>query len=300
MSAEKSSSFLCLAGLNLTKITAFPKCHIAHFTSKDNSTHRALKAFPTDDAESKEIFAREQRIHSALSHPHIIQYISCTSFTLSGCEFSTILMEYAPHGDFFTFTNNFFMTDIKLIRTYFHHLVDGLNYMHSCGIAHLDLKLENLLMTDDFKLKICDFDLAHEVKNRCAISRGTENYRAPELLAASFCPESWEAYQADVYSAGICLFSLLTGAFPFLEEGNGLFRYDLYENENDQFWEENQKIVSGGNQITEDLRSLLNGMWKKDSAERLTLSKIRNSEWFCGPTYSNEELLILMRNAILD
>jgi len=76
--------------------------------------------------------------------------------------------------------------DKKLCRTFFHQLIDGIEYLHSQNLAHMDLKLENLVLGDDFKLKIIDFDLAISLtdeKNDQYGGAGTKNYRAPEVRA---------------------------------------------------------------------------------------------------------------------
>lgn len=52
----------------------------------------------------------------------------------------------------------------KIVRTYFHQLVDALEYLHKSGIAHLDLKPENIALGDKFMLKIMDFELSANLK----------------------------------------------------------------------------------------------------------------------------------------
>lgn len=71
-------------------------------------------------------------------------------------------MEYAPNKDFFDALMEIKVKfDDTLVRTYFHQLVSGVEYLHSHGIAHLDLKLENLMLGENFELKIIDFDLSY-------------------------------------------------------------------------------------------------------------------------------------------
>lgn len=60
-------------------------------------------------------------------------------------------MEYAPYGNFSKLMSKAkIYNDEKLTRTYFHQLVEGLEYLHSQDIAHLDLKFCNLLLGDDY------------------------------------------------------------------------------------------------------------------------------------------------------
>ena len=211
-----------LANFTLIQLTKSNKASILLLKSRENSLNYTIKAF-TKDEQSQYIYHREHRIHSSLSHPHVIQYIANPSLKYNSSQLNTILMEYAPYGDFFSLITDFCLVDEKLIRTYFHHLIDGLAYMHSQGIAHLDLKLENVLLTDDFVLKICDFDLTQDFADPQLISKGTKNYRAPELWLNSnhYTPKKVDYFAADVFSAGVCLYALVTGAFPFSEEVDG-------------------------------------------------------------------------------
>lgn len=83
--------------------------------------------------------------------------------------------------------------------------------MHSRGVSHRDLKLENLLLDSDFNLKICDFGLATS-GNLAGEKCGTENYMAPEVreLKALYNPAA-----ADSFSAAVILFVMITQNFPF-------------------------------------------------------------------------------------
>lgn len=255
--------------------------------SRVDSKDYIIKVF-TDDDISRQYYIQEQKIHSSLSHPNIIQHIS--SSQTSPC-YNVISMEYAPHGDLFNFVLNYSLDDEKLIRTYFHHLIQGLQYLHSQHIAHLDIKLENLLLGQDNLLKIADFDLAQNITDESLCCEGgTSNYRPRELLLGT-CSDF---RAADIYSAGICLYVLMAKAFPFMEEEEGrninLFRYDTYLKENDTFWEENEALLSGRIHFSQSLRDLLNKMWAEAPSERITLEEIIKTRWYNEPVYTNEEL----------
>jgi serine/threonine protein kinase len=49
----------------------------------------------------------------------------------------------------------------------------------------LDLKLENILLTDDYRIKLCDFGFSQSVHNRIFKSVGTDGYKAPEIYKIS-------------------------------------------------------------------------------------------------------------------
>ena len=208
-------------------------------------------------------------------------------------------MEYAPYGDFFSLSLDYTFRDEKLIRTYFHQAVAGLQYLHASGIAHLDIKLENFLLGKDLSLKIADFDLAQKITDEHTISSGTTNYRAPEIWSAS-CKDYCAA---DIYSLGVCLYTFITGAFPFLEEGERgnerLFRYDTFEEKNEDFWCENQALLAGRANFSESFKELVNGMWKRNPIERMKLEDVVKSKWFNEPVYSDEEMRSEMKKVLM-
>jgi serine/threonine protein kinase len=106
----------------------------------------------------------------------------------------------------------------QLCHMIFIQILNGLNYMHrDHGIAHLDIKLENVVVNDKFVLKVIDFAFCEKIDKLIYDCRGTDIYLAPEVLAnkgskscIGFNPE-----KADVFSLGILLFILFFGQNPF-------------------------------------------------------------------------------------
>ena len=203
-------------------------------------------------------------------------------------------MELAHHGDLFdVLMTRQIVFDDKLARTYFHQLVNGLQYLHSNRIGHMDIKPDNLLLSHSFQLKIADFD-SSVMMDQTDISRGTLYYRAPEVIEA-VCSD---AKAADVYSAGVVLFLLKCGGtLPHLEheEFEGCDLLDLLHNNNKGFWQKHceiQKKTEGF--FDEEFRSLFGRMTKMHATERLTLEEVKESAWYQGPTYSEEELRKVM------
>jgi len=154
----------------------------------------------------------------------------------------------------------------------------------------MDIKLENLLIGDDFALKIADFDLSHCKDDQKVIGRGTKLYRAPELIHGR-CknPNS-----ADIYSAGIFLFVLKTkGVVPHAENQlvKGVDFFELLHNNDPKFWAEHCKIQTKEDSFFDnEFKELFIAMTRTKPEERCSIEQIKQSKWYNGPCYSEEEL----------
>ena len=73
------------------------------------------------------------------------------------------------------------------------------------GVAHLDLKLENVLLGNQNELKICDVAMARDVSKPIGKKFGTEGYMAPEV-AERVESDTFEAIPVDIFALGVILF----------------------------------------------------------------------------------------------
>jgi len=260
-----------------------------------------MKVFPYVNKSINPYFEKEARFAS-FSHPNLIKVL----FTENQkhilrenkkVDFSYIVMEFAPYGDFHDLiTQSMLPQDEVLARTYFHQLIKGIEYMHSNHIAHLDLKLDNLLLGEGFQLKISDFG-SSKSDAECINEEGTKGYRAPELRRNN-CTD---AYAADMYSIGIILFTLKFHCSPYSEnqltQGRDLEK--LLREENSQFWETLNNISSDHFKCSDEFKELFMSLTKWDSVKRATLEEVKRSRWYNGPVYSKKQLERIMSSSMI-
>lgn len=260
----------------------------ARFASRD--TECALKVFPKNTL-TKRIYSQEKSVISKLRHSNIISYIPVKDHTL---DCNILLTEYAPYGNFFNIVSKGLISNEKLVRTYFHQLMEALEYIHFKGFAHLDLKLENFLLDKNFQLKVADFDQAQPILDPEIMSGGTPNYRAPEMISGTCKNPS----AADIYAAGIVLFVLQTGEFPFVEEERNVnskksYHYLFYK-DNQAFWEEKHRNQEN---LSPAFIEIINGMLRKDASERFTIGDIKKSKWYNDMILDSKSLKIKMERS---
>lgn len=267
--------------------------------SPSHNKKMALKLFPYEGEKLNKFYLRE--LHSYdLNHPHVVSVLDAQDDVewglISG--YSYVLLEYYPYGNFFELVSKsmFYLEDV-LIRTYFHQLIEGVEYLHSKGLAHMNLKLENLLLDKDFNLRICDFKFSTYENKEKMIGKGTKNFRAPEVINSDNVSDP---KMADIYSCGIILFALKAGTIPYVE--NKLIKdFNLFElmlREDDLFWEVHKEIQDLYMDFDRDFKELFLSLVRGNPKKRPTISQIKASKWYKGPIYSQSELTNIMKQKI--
>lgn len=130
-----------------------------------------------------------------------------------------LVQEYCALGDILTILQHSptsFTCEYQ-IREIFLQICEGVRFLHqSCDVAHLDLSLENILLTKSGCVRICDFEHAVWLRKGQDKTRvnsvGKRLYAAPEVHTAEFM----DAMKADVWSLGIILY-ILVAKVPFIQ-----------------------------------------------------------------------------------
>ena len=161
-------------------------------------------------------------------------------------------------------------------------MVDALEHIHSKGFAHRDLKLENIILDEDFNLKICDFGLStneSSVKNVV----GTKVYMAPEQLAN----QTHDPKLADIYSLGVILFVMRSSCFPYSTASDEDDLVECLKNKDFiGFWEKQAYIHRNDPiEFSVEFKDLLNWIMSFVPGEWPDFDQLRNHAW-----YNDQEL----------
>ncbi|KAH0795770.1 AGC family protein kinase [Histomonas meleagridis] len=186
-----------------------------------------------------------------------------------------LALEYVPGGELFTRLCKERKFSEDRVKLYVAQLVLALCYLHSIGIVHRDLKLENILVDEDGYIKLTDFGLAKEKMDnegdRASTFCGTPDYVAPEMLLSKPYDKA-----VDWWSLGILTYEMLYGRSPFYNsDTNVMFRSIVYDPV--------EFPVGGSNEVIDFISKLL----EKDPAKRLgsgpnEIDDVQNHPFFEG------------------
>ncbi len=163
----------------------------------------------------KEKLKTEAQIAAGLNHPNIATVYAIEEFG----DDTFIVMEYVKGNELKDIIKN--RPDKKLnlndFLNYAIQIAEGLNAAHKKGIIHRDIKSSNIMLSDDGRIRVMDFGLAHihgdPMVTKKGSTPGTTAYMSPEQLRGEEVD-----FRSDIWSLGIVFFEMLTGQPPF--QGN--------------------------------------------------------------------------------
>ena len=196
-------------------------------------------------------------------------------------EISYIILEYAKNRDleqYIRFPKTGFGENLSKII--FYRIAKSIEAIHEKETCHRDIKLDNILLDDDYHPKLSDFGLATHNSDDLTDYTGTPGYMAPEITEGG----KYDGFKVDIFSLGVTLFRLTLGISPFTDAQGENSIYNLIKKKyNDLYWkfisikENNSEEI---NNVSDEFKKLYNRMVSSDPSERPSMKEILEDEWF--------------------
>ena len=223
-----------------------------------------------NDNIKKKCILREIEILKKLNHPNIVKlYDTIIS------DKNILLIQELVNGislrDFYNKEirnqRNISEKKYKILTIIFKQIFSAFDYIHKKNIFHRDIKLENILLTKNYEIKIIDFGFGlYNPRNYLQkFFCGTPNYMAPEIIMK----KEYDCQKADMWSLGILLYKLFCADFPF----KGKDEKDLYRH-----------IIKGKYKIKEYvpvlIKIIIDKILRPKPYQRINCDQILQSHWF--------------------
>ena len=252
---------------------AFGKVNIAlHILSGHivaiKSFNKIKKSFPLN-----RIYYEIKLLKKLRNHKNIIKYFEHFETEKYFC----IVMENISGGNLLNAINKMSKFSESMARNIFKQLIQTIKYLHNMNIVHRDIKPDNILLELDNTIKLCDFGVSKQIKKGQLLTDtcGTPAFIAPEILKE----KPYNPYITDIWSSGVVLYIIVSGFFPF--RGNN--ETELRKN-----------IINGNfpklNDISENLKDLLDKLLEINPEKRITIDKILKHPWLNEDLERNENI----------
>ena len=203
-------------------------------------------------------------------HPNIINLVDL----FENSEYYYIVLDFMAGSDLFDYlqARDFNLGEHRVCELTY-QLALGIKYLHSYGIVHRDLKLENIMMTDTSSTsvpKLVDFGLAKMIgpTERATEPFGTLGYVAPEILE-----KKPYTFSCDLWSLGCIVYALLCSSLPFDHDS---------QKETIRMTCEDRVVFDSPqwSSYSQDCQDLINRLLIKKPEERITLEQALAHNWF--------------------
>ncbi|RNA33276.1 serine threonine- kinase ULK3 [Brachionus plicatilis] len=187
-----------------------------------------------------------------------------------------LIMEYCPGGDLSSFIRCRRTIPERYVRRFVQQIASALKHLHSIGIAHMDLKPQNILLTstNNPSLKLADFGFAQYMKeNKVSQTlRGSPLYMAPEILKNKVYDS-----KVDLWSVGVILHEVIFGYAPFVSQS--------FEELKQKILSDDQIKIPSHVMLSETCKDLLKRLLQRNPEER-----IKFEEFFGHPFVDMEHM----------
>ena len=166
-------------------------------------------------------YIKEINIISNLRHPNLVLYMGASLSSNHNCY---LVMEFVNNGNLFEFLHqgsynsegNYQKYDLLFTTNLALEIALAVKYLHCRNITHCDLKSTNVLLDNNYHVKITDFgvskmvNILYEKSQEIRGKFGTTHWMAPEIMKRLKYEEA-----SDVFSYGMILYEIITGEIPY-------------------------------------------------------------------------------------
>ena len=242
---------------------AYAKVYLAKCRS--NNKYYGIKVYLKDYMSKPhriQNIKNEINIGIYLKHPNIIRlyYVNETQENLN------IVMEYGGKTSLERLIEILPEKRIpeNIAAVIFKNCLYGLHFMHKQNIYHRDIKLGNVLVTEDYNAKLIDFGFSIKGDgNFLSTYCGTPCYMSPEILMK----KPYDAISADIWAMGVLLYRMVTGETPFKGKGSELRKEIMIVN------------YSIPGYLSESLREMLHSIFKQTPQDRPNCHQLLKNIW---------------------
>jgi serine/threonine protein kinase len=193
--------------------------------------HVAIKTYNKLQIIDKDIIKaihREADLMKKIDSPYVVKFIEMIENTRN----IHVVMEYAGRHSLkdYLATKEGEKLKISELRQLLYNILLGLQAIHSIGIIHRDLKIENVVMNSIDTPKIVDFGFAREIGTQMGVC-GTLNYMAPELVEKHSTKK--QSDKTDVWAMGVIFYYTFLKKFPFVCQTETEMKKCILESEPD-------------------------------------------------------------------
>ena len=248
------------------------------FKCYSNNICYAIKIFYS---EKENVYLNEIQMLSQLRSNNIVNFVSYGKGRLENCfplppNACYIVFEYMENGDLFDYIEILkqgFPEEIA--KNIFIQVLHAIQDCKRAGIVHNDIKTENILITNDFKVKLSDFGFAKQnIDNKLLFDwNGTDIYCSPEIRY--YATKGYDGYKNDIFSLGVFLFILTVGSFPYSSSRFTDIHYKCLAKEDySSFWKHFDDV-----NISPECKDLINSMMCFNPNKRISLENILEHKW---------------------
>lgn len=207
----------------------------------------------------------ELEILKKLNHVNIIKLYD---YFIDKENYYHFVLEYCEYGNFAEFISGKKLKE-KYAKVFMIQIKDAIKYLYENKILHRDLKPQNILISDNNLIKLCDFGFAkifddenYMIKTIC----GTPIYMAPEIIK-----HNNYSIKSDLWSIGIILYELLLGKYPY----NANNHIELIKEIDNKDLTIPMSLL-----ISNDCKNLIVGLLQKNHEKRISWEEFFDHPWF--------------------